>query len=333
MSVSASKSGRHKSKHVRRLKSESSNHHHTLSRKKRANSGSKSFKTNTNMSSPNLSPQFSPRISPKSSPKLSPKLSPPLSPQLSTPNKQIYPSPINTVTDFQLNGTTSSSGNNVHDSNPASCNKQTRDRPRSIIEMIGMGSTPVTVSSPTIQNTALSLSRQQTPISRDIDRNDRGQPSTPYNRISLEQVMSELVGIEAFLRHLVKELSAENLFFLSDVVQYKMSFVSDGVLDQIHGWMMELPDNIPQSHILKEKDHYERGRMICNKYIRQNSEREINISWSSRCDIVSKFDSTDLINDPAPFECSQRFDAAAAEIRKLLADSFRRFCLTAVKCL
>lgn len=319
-SATASKSARPKSKHVRRLKSESSNHHHA-SRKKRTNSASKSFKTNTNISSPNLSPRFSPKTSPKSSPKLSPQLSPPLSPQLSPPNKQMCPSPINTVTDFQLNGTTSSS------------NIQSRDRPKSIIEMIGMGSTPVTVSSPTAPNRAPSLSRQPSPISRDIDRNDRGQPSTPYNRVSLEQVMSELVGIEAFLRHVVKELSAENLFFLSDVVQYKMSFITDGILQDIPGWFMELPQDIPKSYILKEKDHYERGRMICNKYIRQNSEREINISWSARCNIVSKFDSNDLITAPEPYECSQRFDAAATEIRKLLADSFRRFCLTPVKCI
>ena len=317
-------------KHTQRLKSDSSGLYN--SRKNRTNSGSKSTKTNTNMlpSSTNLTPKFSNKMSSRSSPKLSPQVTPHASPKLSPPLRSIScPSPINTITDFQLNGR-NSSPDVLHGPTPSTPGQRSRDRPKSksMIEVIGMGSTPITASSPTAPSP--NTSRLPTPNSRDIDRNERGQLNTAYNRVTLEQVMSELVGIEAFLKHLVKELSAENLFFLSDVVQYKMSFVEDGLLDQIYGWIMALPNDIPKSHILLEKDHYVRGRMICNKYIRQNSEREINISWSARVDIVNAFDSKDLNQLPTVLEYSTRFDYAASEIRKLLTDSYRRFCLTPV---
>lgn len=271
---------------IRRLKSKSS--HKSLT-KNRTSSMSKSTKN----ISPNLSPRFSPKVSPK--------LSPPRS----------CPSPIQTPTEFQLNGSSSPNNNN---------NQQQRNRPKSITEMIGMASTtPITVSSPIPQNTA-SLSRQQTP--RDN--------SSYNNKVTLDQVMKELVGIEAFLKHLVKELSAENLFFLSDVVQYKTAFVEDGLLDDIFDFYLELPEDIPKSHILEEPDHYERAKAICDKYIRQNSEREINISWGTRVAITNAFDKLDVITKPSPLEFSTRFDFAAAEIKKLLSDSFRRFCLTPV---
>eukprot|EP01083_Nonionella_stella_P052059 138288_1 len=161
------------------------------------------------------------------------------------------------------------------------------------------------------------------PPSRHSSRNN-----VNLSRVSLDELMKYLVGIEAFLDHLVKELSAENLFFLSDVWQYKSAFVTDGVLDEVFGWSMELPDDIPKSHILQEPDPYARCAMICNKYIRRNSEREINISWSTRNQIVKAFDAEDVVTKPEPITFCTRFDCAAEEIRKLLTDSYRRFCLT-----
>ena len=94
---------------------------------------------------------------------------------------------------------------------------------------------------------------------------------------------------------------------------------------------MKLPDRIPKSAIIHdEQNPYDRAKVLCDTYIREGSERQVNISYGVRTDIIMKFDKEDLNKPPTPAQYVLRFDEAADEIRRLLNDSFRRFSLTPV---
>ncbi len=88
---------------------------------------------------------------------------------------------------------------------------------------------------------------------------------------------------------------------------------------------MVLPSSIPISNILEIGIPYERAKAVCNKYVRDGSEREVNISYTARNDVLIAFDKGDLSNPPSPVDYATRFDKAATEVQHLLKDSYQRF--------
>ena len=58
---------------------------------------------------------------------------------------------------------------------------------------------------------------------------------------SFEQMMEDPVAVATFLKHLVWELSVENLFFLSDVMRFKRTFVTENMIDTMPGFYYDVP--------------------------------------------------------------------------------------------
>ena len=100
-----------------------------------------------------------------------------------------------------------------------------------------------------------------------------------------------------------------------------------------------LPDNIPLSNIMKEKNIFNKIRMIVDRYIIDSAHLQVNISSFNRYGLYKKMDvlqqwqidckdSNENVNDEMLIQLYQFFDDSCKEILHLLQSSFRNFKLT-----
>jgi len=65
----------------------------------------------------------------------------------------------------------------------------------------------------------------------------------------LRAVINDEEASVFFFRHLVRELSLENVFFLADIMRYKNSFVQPNVLDSVPGFSIQIRDLAKHSNV------------------------------------------------------------------------------------
>eukprot|EP01084_Bolivina_argentea_P069934 127185_1 len=175
----------------------------------------------------------------------------------------------------------------------------------------------------------------------------------------LKQCLSEYVTFQAFMSHLCKEFSSENLLFLYEVSQYKKHFdsislsaipkpvqriksksISETVQNQFNKTQsisslsledeqlfIEFAEEIPNSDIVynKEISIYDKVMELNKKYIVVDSVLEVNLPYLMRVTILNK---CQHMNGLEMTELYHVFDAAIREILLLIGDSFSRFVMS-----
>eukprot|EP00483_Globobulimina_turgida_P007560 UN07575 len=100
-------------------------------------------------------------------------------------------------------------------------------------------------------------------------------------------------GFNLFMMHLTVELSVENLLFICSVIQFKRALCKQHLNGKIFGWMEELPNEfIPKCEAISKYsgDYLSQIHLIHDKYVKWESELELNISARRRKRIIQQID-------------------------------------------
>jgi len=111
--------------------------------------------------------------------------------------------------------------------------------------------------------------------------------------VSLQDIMADFEGYKAFMEYLVKCVSAENLLFVSEALQFmkdltkKYNVKASSVQLQTYHDQYNVPRILPKSAIITEIEATSvRFLRLCEKYILVGSEFEINISGKHRKNLI-----------------------------------------------
>eukprot|EP01084_Bolivina_argentea_P097276 174896_1 len=129
---------------------------------------------------------------------------------------------------------------------------------------------------------------------------------------------------ERFMQHLQKEWSLENCLFIIEVMQFKDNNSTNN--DDI-GYYLQLPKDIPKSEIVYgENENIPVQQMfgLYDKYVKNGSDFELNISYKHRMDVITKISEATLNKDNFQFNVLI-FDDCLMEISRLMNDSWHRY--------
>ncbi len=154
--------------------------------------------------------------------------------------------------------------------------------------------------------------------------------------IDINQCIQNKDGYYLFFEHLIGELGVENLEFITDAIYVKNKFntkpngsfepttcvnVNRNDADHENFVWPTLPNDIHKSLIMECKTFYDAMIMINELYIKENSLKEINVSYTLRMALISK------ISDNKSIDINI-FDDCIEEILYLLKQSYLRFQLS-----
>ncbi|ETO13153.1 hypothetical protein RFI_24222 [Reticulomyxa filosa] len=163
-------------------------------------------------------------------------------------------------------------------------------------------------------------------------------------QITLEEILSQKLGFELFVSHLVRELSLENVLFLVEYMQLKHFIVAH----QLHTYIQDIGYRVPiYSNLLQKSLHpdllqanmpvstallicFDMFRYLYSHYIANGAVALLNLAFESSSSISRQM--LELKQNPSS-EILQSllcvFDGAARDIVRLLrGDSFYRFQLS-----
>jgi len=181
-------------------------------------------------------------------------------------------------------------------------------------------------------------------------------------------VLSSNAGLTMFCRHVTREFSAENMLFLMETEQFQSELLhnlnstgktfeflnNDG--KKVKLLTISFPQNAPKSQIVNHDmyDEYKQALMLFEKYVVDESEFCVNLSFKVRKQLLEKFryeggryvitdedgdvisrtkDGTKiLMKRYQPQQLVTMFDEARKEIWGLIRDSFTRFVKTEEYC-
>jgi hypothetical protein len=142
-----------------------------------------------------------------------------------------------------------------------------------------------------------------------------------------------LVNAEAnglFIEHLTREIMVENIFFLSDVMAFKESFVQYNKLEEVQGFRCQIPTSLSRLMFRRTFTHY--AWAITKTYVDGTSAFFVTaISEQTRERCIEFFEE----QNPADEKRNQTaahyaalqvgFDEAAQEVLRVLKDSYMRW--------
>jgi len=154
------------------------------------------------------------------------------------------------------------------------------------------------------------------------------------NKITLQMVLSKDKPFNLLMRHLFREYSSEILLSLIEIQQYatylqsQMEATVATVESQYYD--ISLPKSVPISSIVEDEttDFRMKAYRLYQKYIRVESEYEVNISWEHHNRFAAVMDDVDFLMrnqalDMADFHAM--FVVVQKEMMRLLKCSFQRF--------
>eukprot|EP01083_Nonionella_stella_P000333 958_1 len=171
-------------------------------------------------------------------------------------------------------------------------------------------------------------------------------------RIRFKDIMDDRVGLESFCNHLSREFGLESILFLIEVARFKSIIhaskreIVDNICDIVH---IDYSDTFAAVNIVKSgwlpidprmhtQTPYQLALNLYDKYIEENADLCINISYLNRNTIYREFQSLAQINmdhlnattQTAHFEALYEiFDGAFSEIWRLInMDSYARYRVT-----
>jgi len=158
--------------------------------------------------------------------------------------------------------------------------------------------------------------------------------SLPSGAPPLSLALRDRKATTEFIKHLVNEVSVENIFFLSDVMAYKKSFVRINKLRSIgNGFQCEVSTQLARLIYRRTFTHY--AWAISKTYIDGSSSLYVTaISDQSRDDVTEKLEEKDP-NDEKQSPSQQIyeelqivFDDCATEVFEELKKAYARFAYT-----
>jgi len=154
--------------------------------------------------------------------------------------------------------------------------------------------------------------------------------SLPPGSPPLSLALRDRKATTEFIRHLVNEVSVENIFFLSDVMAYKKSFVRINKLRNLgNGFKCEVGAQLARLIYRRTFTHY--AWAISKTYVDGSSSLYVTaITDSTRDDITDRLEDKDPNNEnDANIELYQElqniFDDPATEVYAELKKSYIRF--------
>eukprot|EP01084_Bolivina_argentea_P084885 153469_1 len=142
------------------------------------------------------------------------------------------------------------------------------------------------------------IEMENTKLKNGNSSRNKSEDMTQDNQImvNLKDIMSDFEGYKVFMEYLVKCVSAENLLYVSEVIQYmrdltkKYNVKASSVQLQTYFDQYCIPKVLPKSAIMTNIDATSiRFLRLCEKYILERSEFEINISHKHRKNLVNMY--------------------------------------------
>ena len=103
-----------------------------------------------------------------------------------------------------------------------------------------------------------------------------GTPINDANTLTLEQLLSTEYGFDAFIHHIAQEFCVETLLSCVEFTQFQLFYG-----EKTH---ISFTKYVPQSSIVNNNNYscHDKIRKLCQKYILNGSELELNISYRMR---------------------------------------------------
>ena len=127
-------------------------------------------------------------------------------------------------------------------------------------------------------------------------QNDDSNDLNKDNIVTLKDIMSDFEGYKVLMEYLIKCVSAENLLYISEVIQFmrditkKYGISASSVQLQHYFDQYNIPKILPKSSIMTSIDATSiRFLRLCEKYILEQSEFEINISHKNRKSLIKLY--------------------------------------------
>lgn len=147
-------------------------------------------------------------------------------------------------------------------------------------------------------------------------------------------VLADASATAMFIEHLTREIMVENIFFLSDVMAYKQSFVEYGKLDGVNGFTSRVPGSLSRLMFRRTFTHY--AWAITKTYVDGSSSFYVTaITDETRDRCIEFFEEQNPADEKRInqqqnsnehyMKLQQGFDDAAAEVFRVLKDSYMRF--------
>jgi len=158
----------------------------------------------------------------------------------------------------------------------------------------------------------------------------------PNNGPSLNDVLSIPETLHEFIEYLSSEIMVENLFFIADVMKYKMKFVQESKLQDVFGYKVDVPITLSKLQIEMINTYTECAWAVSQIYLEGDSSYYVTaLSDNIRNDTIKEVKS---LKPSLELEMGDQFDYLPLQIIfdntmrhvwKQLNQSYRRFCLTA----
>jgi hypothetical protein len=152
------------------------------------------------------------------------------------------------------------------------------------------------------------------------------------NRLpTFEQMLGDPVAVATFLKHLVWELSVENLFFLSDVMRFKKTFQTEGKVRDLSGFYYDVPHMLARYGYKPEMGFIPYAWAISKAYVDNLSAFYVTSMDEDVRDAILDYLSTLTAEDERLLEGPQLeklmniFDPAARHVFALVKQAYARF--------
>lgn len=154
----------------------------------------------------------------------------------------------------------------------------------------------------------------------------------PSGSPPLSLALRDRKATTSFIRHLVNEVSVENIFFLSDIMAYKKAFTLNNKLKSIEGFQCSVGTQLARLIYRRTFTHY--AWAISKTYIDGTSSLYVTaISDEQRFDVTEKLEDKDPAQEkdggqPLYQGLQTIFDEVADEVYEELRKAYNRFAYT-----
>lgn len=164
------------------------------------------------------------------------------------------------------------------------------------------------------------------------------EPLKSYAKTHWSEIIKDRDGFDAFFCFLQSTFSSESLLFISEYVQFESVLLGHNLHDLIENdkLMIELPDLVPLSSIVRELDEALNGtndwrepfwitvRQLSTRYIKEGSPLELNIDYNLR-NKMNTLISIRGSNDQQIIAVLQTLRAIFNQIYRMLDGAFMHF--------
>jgi len=179
-------------------------------------------------------------------------------------------------------------------------------------------------------------------LSMEIDE-QRIEGTANTKKVTMKEALSDIMAFEHFMRWTLKRYCQECLFSIIEMTQFKTKILEDIQAASNRTWttsstpdtapyVLKIPEECPQSRIVYGKesgDYKTMARALYVKYVKIDSDYEINVDHATRCNL------TELMDDEAAWRHNEAcadletmyrlFDGCLFSMFRLLAAVYEEF--------